>query len=63
MILGNLGSTVLFIDAFSGIYKKGWIIYTDHKNVTIKSSDGSIYFNPHYNTVVSRMVLFEKFTN
>jgi len=62
MLLGNLGNTVLFLDCGSGIYKKGWIIYIDHRNVTIKSSCG-IYFNPHYKPVVSRMVLFEKFIN
>ena len=61
-MLGNLGNTVLIFDDFYNHYKKGWVIYQDHGNVTIKTSNGNIYFNPFYEyKTVTRMILFEKF--
>jgi hypothetical protein len=56
----EIGNTITFKDYFDG-YKKGWIIYIDHRCTTVQASDGSIYFSPPYIPIVTRMVLFEKF--
>ena len=59
MLLGSLGNTVIFNDF--GKLERGWIIYIDHQNITIKTHNGSVYFNAAIVYPITRIVLMEKY--